>query len=340
MMLPACQDEPQPFDRPSPLTATPQRLQFDQIPYGDNATKEWVLHNISDEPVTIKRIGPFSCQCVYANLTLPQRNNQSIAIRGDILNIQLQPNETAVIAFTLDTARYRKPVSRKLGSIPVVLADHPGMVLEWAADIFTPFVVSPWAIELGDIGIRQRAIGRAMVTAHDSNEFILDVDGYYNDWHVKSNPVFLAESPRSTYELIFTAPDELAEGPFREEFEFFTNLPNAPSVRINVQGVARPDLFLRPQRLMFDPSRKKTSQEFAVIQTAHGQIAPEIDLSQFENHGLKVEKIPSNSPQIGLYKVSCSDDVSADGSNDILNFESGYELQPQLQLSFTILPKR
>ncbi|MBT4466607.1 MAG: hypothetical protein HOD03_07980, partial [Planctomycetes bacterium] len=124
-----------------PLTASPARLQFDTIQYGQKATGTWVLKNTSGSDVVVRRIGPFSCQCVTANLRLPQRSDSLRPLRGDIINLTILPDETAEIVFTLDTARYRKPVSRKIGSIPIVFADHPGMVLEWAADIYTPFVI-------------------------------------------------------------------------------------------------------------------------------------------------------------------------------------------------------
>ncbi|MDG1404639.1 MAG: hypothetical protein P8R35_00305, partial [Planctomycetota bacterium] len=174
-----------------PLTASPARLQFDTIQYGQKATGTWVLKNTSGSDVVVRRIGPFSCQCVTANLRLPQRSDSLRPLRGDIINLTILPDETAEIVFTLDTARYRKPVSRKIGSIPIVFAEHPGMVLEWAADIYTPFVVSPWSIQLGNIGLRQQASGRAVVAAHDANEFILDIDGEYHGWHVISNAVVI-----------------------------------------------------------------------------------------------------------------------------------------------------
>ncbi|MDC1020824.1 hypothetical protein OAR23_02235, partial [bacterium] len=42
-----------------PLTASPARLQFDTIQYGQKATGTWVLKNTSGSDVVVRRIGPF-----------------------------------------------------------------------------------------------------------------------------------------------------------------------------------------------------------------------------------------------------------------------------------------
>ena len=342
LILGACQDG----DNTStaltpPLSASPARLQFERIVFGQRATGTWTLKNVTEKDVVIRRIGPFSCQCVSAKLRLPARGQELATLRGEIMNLALHPNETAEIVFTLDTARYRKPVSRKLGSIPIVFADHPGMILEWAADVYTPFVVSPWAIEMGNVGIRQQATGRAMVAAHDSNEFILDVDGVFNGWFVKSNAVVLDGHQRSAYELIFTAPSELAEGPFSQIFQFKTNLPDAPPVKINVQGVARPDVYVQPQRLVFDLSRGKTVQEFAVLQTAIDHKAPILDLNQFAEAGFSLEYLSNSTDKVSLYKIEyVATPAAIDGANGTLNIQTNYELQPAIELSFTVLPSR
>ncbi len=323
-----------------PLTASPQRLQFDTIQYGQRATGTWVLNNTSGQDVVIRRIGPFSCQCVSANLRLPERGDSLQALRGDIINLTLHPNETAEIIFTLDTARYRKPVSRKIGSIPIVFANHPGMVLEWAADIYTPFVVSPWSIQFGNIGLRQQATGRAVVAAHDANEFILDIDGEYHDWNVKSNAVQIEGHSRSAYELIFTAPEEMPEGPFSQNFIFNTNLSNAPAVKVNVQGVARPDIYVQPQRLLFDPSREKFVQEFVIAQTASGQQPPKLNSDAFLAEGFRLEYLSRSDDTVSFYKIRYIGEQQPQGNNGTLTIETGYDMQPSVQLGYTILPQR
>ncbi|MFT7517482.1 MAG: hypothetical protein ACI84O_001274 [Myxococcota bacterium] len=324
----------------SPLSASPSRLQFDTIQYGQKATGTWVLTNDSDTDVVIKRIGPFSCQCVSAKLRLPQRNDSLQVLRGEPMNLVLQPKETAEIIFTLDTARYRKPVSRKIGSIPVVIANSSGMVLEWAADIYTPFVVSPWAVEVGNIGIREQATGRAVVAAHDANEFILDISGEYNGWHVQSNAVVLEGHMRSAYEVIFTAPLELPEGPFKESFVFHTNLPDAPPVKINVQGNVRSDIYAQPQRLLFDPSRGKTVQQFAIRQTADGEKAPRLAADSFAAQGFELLYSEKSTDEVAFYSLSYIGTPSPQGENGTLSIETDYPLQPTIELGFTILPQR
>jgi hypothetical protein len=341
LLFGGCQKESGVVSQPiPPLTANPSRLQFDTIQYGQKATGTWVLKNTSGSDVVIRRIGPFACQCVSANLRLPQRSDSLRPLRGDIINLTILPNETAEVVFTLDTARYRKPVSRKIGSIPIIFANHPGMVLEWAADIYTPFVISPWSIELGNIGLRQQASGRAVVAAHDADEFILDIDGEYYGWHVKSNAVILEDHQRAAYELIFTAPPEMPEGQFSQNFSFKTNLADAPPVKINVQGIARPDLYVQPQRLLFDPSRDKFSQEFAIVQTAFGQIAPKLNSSAFAELGFELEYSRDSNERVSVYKVSYIGTPQAQGTSGILKIITEDDAQPSIDLSYTILPQR
>ncbi|MBC8370675.1 MAG: hypothetical protein H8E25_11820 [Planctomycetes bacterium] len=323
-----------------PLSVSPQRLQFDRIQFGQKSTGTWVLSNHTDSDVVISRIGPFSCQCISAKLRLPARDNQLQILRGDVINLALRPDETAEIIFTLDTARYRKPVSRKLGSIPIVFADYPGMILEWSADIYTPFVVSPWAIELGDIGIRQRKTGRAVVAAHDSNDFSLDINGVYHGWHVKSNPVAIEGFSRAAFELIFTAPDELPEGPFSQLFKFNTNLVDAPPVKINVQGNVQLDVYAQPQRLLFDPSRENTTQKFAIVQRAAGHKAPILDHRNFSEQGFELEYLDHSTDDVSFYKLSYTGAAPSAGANGVFTISTDYQLQPTLDLSYTILPKR
>jgi hypothetical protein len=341
LLVGSCQKQVGAVSQPiSPLTANPSRMQFDTIQYGQKATGTWILKNTSGSDVVIRRIGPFSCQCVSANLRLPQRGDSLRPLRGDIINLTILPNETAEVIFTLDTARYRKPVSRKIGSIPIVFADHPGMVLEWAADVYTPFVVSPWSIALGNIGIRQQARGRAVVAAHDANEFILDIDGEYHGWYVKSNAVVIEDHQRSAYELIFTAPPEMSEGQFSQNFIFKTNLTDAPPVKINVQGVARPDIYVQPQRLLFDPSRDKLSQEFVIVQTAYGQIAPKLDSDAFAEQGFELEYSSNSDELVSIYKINYIGTPQAQGTNGTLQIITHYDAQPSIELSYTILPQR
>jgi len=341
LLFGSCQKQAGAVSQPiPPLTPNPLRLQFGTIQYGQKATGTWVLKNTSGSDVVIRRIGPFSCQCVSANLRLPQRGDSLRPLRGDIINLTILPDETAEVVFTLDTARYRKPVSRKIGSIPIVFADYPGMVLEWAADVYTPFVVSPWSIQLGNIGIRQQASGTAVVAAHDANEFILDIDGEYHGWHVESNAVMLEGHQRSAYELVFTAPPEMPEGQFSENFSFKTNLADAPPVKINVQGVARPDIYAQPQRLLFDPSRNKLSQEFVIVQTAVGQIAPKLDSDAFAEQGFELEYSSNSDALVSIYKIKYVGTPQAQGTNGTLKIITNYDTQPSIDLSYTILPQR
>lgn len=337
-MATSCQDSS--TNEIHPIEFSPKIINFGEIPFGERKTSSWILKNTSSEKVTIKRIGPFSCQCVSALLYSHSEVNNGTPIRGEILNLELSPQQEIRIEFTLDTSRYRQPISRKIGSIPVVFAKHPGLVLEWSADIYTPFVVEPWLIDLGDIGIRERAQGRAIIAAHDSNDFILDIDGDYQDWHVKSAPIELKDFKRSAYELTFVAPEELPQGPLRLEFSFQTNLVKAPPIKLSLQANVKPDLFLSPKRLIFDPSRKKNTQQLTIRQTDLNATVPKLDSQIFLKKGLKIKKINGGRDDSLLYEVEYVKDFDGKGFNGDIILPTNYAPQPTLKLSYTVLPER
>lgn len=326
----------------APLSAEPSYLNLGRVNFGERVSGTYRLQNTTGKVLPILRIGPFSCQCAYAELLLPERQGEQAKRRldGGRVNLELQPDEVMELVFTLDTARYRQPASRKIGSIPIVFRDYPGMVIEWAADIYTPFAVEPWSVELQEVGVRQRASGTALVVAHDSVDFGLDIDQVEEDgWHVKSRKVQVANS-RLTYELTFTAPEVLPEGSFSREFRLLTDLQDAPAVKVTVQGIAKPDLSFSPGRLVFDPARGKTEAVLAVVHRAHGGDVSQVELSAWQEAGFMiVAKEPMGSGAVQL-TLRYEGEASPTMRNLTVSMPTGDEETPVLEVPVTIMPQR
>ncbi|MDP7062050.1 MAG: hypothetical protein QF489_03835 [Planctomycetota bacterium] len=331
----------------APLSFSPVFADLGSVTFGERTSTIYTLKNTSEEPLVISRIGPFACQCVIANLVLPSRSGDAHKRRldGKRVNLTLAPQETAEIHFVLDTSRYRKPASRKVGSIPVVFRDHPGIVLQWGADIYTPFIVEPWAIELGSVGIRSQPVGRAMVTGHDVWEFDLDVDFDQDGWTVKSRPILVDGTSKSTYEILFTAPEYLPEGPFMEKFQMLSGLPDAPPIKINVQGLAQPDLSFSPTRLLFDPQRGRTTQRMIFAQRAAGLDLSELQFDDFVNHQIKYaagkeQDFPAQGAVTQALELEFIGEAPAASHSGVIKIPTGDEMTPILEIPYTVLPQR
>ncbi|MFQ5750003.1 MAG: hypothetical protein ACE5H3_11180, partial [Planctomycetota bacterium] len=202
-------------------------------------------------PVTITRIGPTGCDCALLDLVLPARPAGQRTLRLDPrgIHLVLQPGEKAVLGLVLDTSRYREPVSRKIGSFPVYLEGEPPLVLEFAADIWTPYWVEPWSVDLGPVGIRQRARAVFGVRSHDETRFKLVVPEEIDGWMLETHEV-PGEKGASAWRIEVTMPAELPQGPFYKEFRVHSDLPGGPPLRFAVQGVAGPDVLAKPERVI------------------------------------------------------------------------------------------
>ena len=327
----------------APLSVEPASLDLGSVTFGDRTSGIYRLKNTTGKPLLVSRIGPFSCQCVSAELELPNREGD-VAMRrldGKRLNLTLAIDEEMAIHFTLDTSRYRTPTSRKMGSIPVVFQDYSGMVLEWRADIWNPFSVEPWNIDLGEIGVREGVSGTAMVVAHDAVEFGLDVDFVDEDgWLVRSEPIAVLGAG-VTYQLTFTAPEVLPEGPFQKRFVLHTDLPGAPPVKVAVTGFARPDLSFSPTRLVFDPSADRLEAQLIIAHRAvHGDLS-EVDLSGIEKAGFQVsEQVDGSNDRRMILRLRYLGEATEAGQNFSISIPTGDELTPVLEVPVSIMPKR
>jgi hypothetical protein len=349
MLSGACSDsEPARVAVPAaPLKVSPEFADLGSVTFGERTSTIYTLQNTSDKPLIVSRIGPFSCQCVWADLVLPARSGDARKRRldGKRLNLELAAGEIAELHFTLDTGRYRKPASRKVGSIPVVFQNYPGVVLQWGADIWTPFAVAPWAVEFGQIGIRSKPVGTVLVVAHDNQEFGLDVDFEQNGWHVTSRRISVAETDKMTYEISFAGPEYLPEGPFMEEFRMFTDLQNGPPIKVVVQGIAQPDLSFSPTRLMFDPDRNRTKVQFVIVQRAAGEDLSGLVYSNFAEHNLnltagKAAPLSDANGVTQVFEVEFTGEAPATSQTGSIQIPTGDEMTPMLEIPYTVLPKR
>jgi hypothetical protein len=342
LLLPGCAEgEAPPTPSTELLTVEPAFLDLGSVTFGERRSGVFTVTNPGAEEVVISRIGPFSCSCASAELVLPARGGSEARRRldGGRLGLALGPGETAEVHFVLDTSRYRQPTSRKVGSIPVVLRDGPGQTLQWGADIWTPFQVEPWLTDFGDVGMRERPEGFVLVVSHDTLEFSVDVDQEVDGWTVKSDPVSSDDSARRSYRITFTAPAELPEGPFRQDFVFHTNLQGAPPIRFSAQGRAVPDLSLSPGRLLLDPGRGRGEAEVRVVQRAAGGEVGPLRLGPLPV-GLELVDEIAVEPRTRVLRFAWTGAAPAEALHDSLVIHTEDEEQPELKLDLSVLPRR
>ncbi|MFK5955546.1 MAG: hypothetical protein QM477_03775 [Planctomycetota bacterium] len=326
----------------APLSLEPAFLDLGSVTFGERSSGVWRMKNITGAPLMISRIGPFSCQCVQAELELPSRSGTMAHRRldGKRLNLTLAEDEEMVIHFTLDTSRYRIPASRKIGSVPVVFPKYSGMILQWAADIWNPFSVEPWNVELGDIGVRQGASGTALVVSHDTQEFGIEDDFVTNEgWSIQSQEISVAGAGK-TYQLTFTAPDVLPEGSFQKHFVVHTNLSGAPPIKVAVTGYARPDLSFSPSRLVFDPSRDRLEAKITVTHRAKVGDLSGLSFDTWLEADIEVVEVYDVNPKKRIFTLRYTGSATEMGAAFKLALPTGDKDTPVLQVPISIMPSR
>ena len=250
--------------RPAPLAVTPARLELPRIPFGATGRGSFELRNTGDAPLRITRIGPTNCDCALAQLELPDRPEDRRRMRVDLdgLLLTLAPGERAVLHFELITSRWREPVTWKSGSIPILFEDYDYQVLEWTADIWNPYWLEPWAVELGRVGTHDRPTGVVMVRANDEPHFRLRVPAVIDGWELRVSEA--PEDGNDRYRIDVRAPAELPLGPFQKEFTISSDLEGAPPVRFTVQGYVEPNVGYSPTRLVLRPAAGRPSDELMI----------------------------------------------------------------------------
>lgn len=254
------------FSHPQ-LEATQRVMHLDPIPFGESREAFYTLTNTTDESIFIRRVGPTGCSCA----SVPEIIFDSRPPVGEVVRIdpsgcrvEMMPGEQARIRLILDTARYREPISRSHGSVPVWTEGHEGaLLLEWGADIWTPFWLEPWSLQLGAIGAMEKAGGSISIAGHDTDAFDVLVPASMHGWKLTKT-----KAPRegaNLYIIRIEAQDELPLGPLNQEFVLYSNLQGAPPIRFWVQGLVEPNLSWSPRRILLLPGRGRSSAELIVL---------------------------------------------------------------------------
>jgi hypothetical protein len=319
-----------------PLAVAPAFLELGRVPFGDRREGLWTLENRSARTLEIVRAGPLGCQCAQAALALPDGRVIDVA-DGLPISARLAPGARAELRFVLDTARYRDPISRKVGAVPLIFADAPPLVLEWAVDVWTPFAVEPWDVDLGAVGVRQRAQGRVLVQGHDDDDFGLEVEAVEDGWSVRSRRLSGA-GEKALYELLVTAPPELPEGGFQRAFRFLTDLPGAPPVRFTVRGVAGPDLALTPARVFLDPANGRGEARVALVQRARDGLVLRLEVEGLPP-GLQLAEADAEPAARREFLLRWSGAPPAETLRGALTVITGDAERPRIKLPYTVMPR-
>ncbi|HEX9795194.1 MAG TPA: hypothetical protein VGC54_14515 [Planctomycetota bacterium] len=270
--------------RSGALLVVPGILQFEPIPFGGRGAGSFELQNTGAAPLTLTRIGPLSCGCETAELELPARAapGDRVAIDPDGMYLVLAPGERALLHMRVDTSRFREPISRRIGSFAVHHDGGDALLLEYAVDIFTPFQLEPWSLDLGEIGPHDRASGAVTLLAHDVDSFGLDLPAQVDGWDIAKERIEVGTT--FAWRIHVTAPPELPYGPFQREFRFRTDLPDAPPVRFWVMGRVEPDLGWAPKRLLLhgEPGPVSASLRVQLRPAGERMAAPRLEFDAGE----------------------------------------------------------
>lgn len=320
---------------PHPLRVEPEFLELGSVPFGEKTEAAWRFQNLGARPLEIVRIGPLGCQCAGAELVLASGRGVDVG-DGMPISAVIGPGERAELRLRLDTSRYREPVSRKVGSVPVLFAGAEPLVLQWAVDVWTPFAVEPWDLDLGEVGVRQRAQGRVLVQAHDEDDFGLELDLEEDGWRVRSRRLS-PPGAKALWEIVVTAPPELPEGGFQRGFRFLTDLAGAPPVRFAVRGVAGPDLVASPRRVLLDPARGVASARIEMRHRAAGGVVRELGFGELPA-GLEIVDADAAPAATRGFTLRWNAAPPAGAVRGILVVRTGDAERPEVGVPWTVLP--
>lgn len=267
LLVPACGNaNGKPVLTDSGLSIDPLHMTLQQVAFGESTTGVFKIQNTSAEPKRLLRIGPANCSCTTLTLDLPDRPNFTPRkVNGGQLDIVLQPQERAELKVLFDTARNRRPISRRTDSFAVIVEGARGIGLQYSVDVWTPFWLEPWGLDLGRVGATERAEGFASVKAHDEEAFELIVPNEVDGWTIHTKPIEGAEVP--SYNIEFKAPEALPLGPFQVSIPVRTDLQQSPELTLQITGIAVPDVDWSPRKVVMRPGADGTSNQAVNIGT-------------------------------------------------------------------------
>jgi hypothetical protein len=244
----------------SGLEITPMHMNLERVVFGQSTTGLYKIKNTSDQPKRLMRIGPANCSCTTLTLHLPDRPNfDSRKVNGGQLDITLEPNERAELEVVFDTSRNRRSISRRTDSFALIVEGSRGMILQYSVDVWTPFWLEPWSLDLGRVGATARAQGFASVKAHDEQDFELIVPEQIDGWEINVRTIEGASVP--SFNIEFQAPEALPIGPFQISIPVRTDLQHSPELTLQVTGVATPDVDWTPRKVVLRPDTNGKSKQ-------------------------------------------------------------------------------
>lgn len=243
----------------SGLEIDPLHLSLEQVTFGESTTGIFQIRNTSDEPKRIMRIGPANCSCTTLTLHLPDREGfEPRRVNGGQLDIELQPQERAELEVLFDTARNRRPISRRTDSFAVIVEGARGVGLQYSVDVWTPFWMEPWGVDLGRVAATEQARGFASIKAHDEDHFELIVPEEVDGWKIEVKPI--SSSDVRAYNIEFQAPEALPIGPFTVSIPVRTDLQHSPQLTLQIMGIATPDVDWSPRKVVLRPDEDGKAQ--------------------------------------------------------------------------------
>jgi len=244
------------------LTIVENRLVLETVTFGQKVESSFELVNESQEPIPVTRIGPGNCSCTTLFLrTGSGEQAQREEMNGLPIDFVVAPGERFWIDVEFDTSRMRRPVSRKTDGFSLLQEGRQGLILEYSADVWTPFWIEPWSLDLGKVGAREKASGFFSVKEHDGKDFDLIFPEYVDGWRFVARRQVSEAGSSFTIELF--APDELPYGPFSVWLPVSCSLPDSPTIDVLVRGVAVEDLAWGPEKIVLRPDGNGEAQATA-----------------------------------------------------------------------------
>lgn len=324
----------------APATVEPLVYDFGRIPFGQVRTGSYRVRNVGREPLELVQVGPAPCDCAGLELEFPARPEAQRRLRVDPngMQVPLAAGEELLVHLELNTARYREPISRKRGAFVLRFAGYEGLRLEYESDIWNPHWVEPWALNLGNVGVRQRASGYVMVRGHDETDFQLLAPAEVNGWSLAVSRVGSADGI-ATYRVDVTAPAELPQGGFQQEFVLRSDLPESPPIKFTAQGVAEADIAWTPKRLLFaGADRPRTAELVLRALPAQLELAPPAARLRGASDGLTAAVEAVEPGRTYRVRLTLAAPPPAQAEQAELHLATGYPEQPEIVVPISILP--
>lgn len=324
----------------SGLEVEPMHMTLDRVAFGDSTTGVFHIRNTSDEPKRLLRIGPANCSCTTLTLRLPDRPGfEPRRVNGGQLDIELQPQERAELEVLFDTARNRRPISRRTDSFALIVEGARGVGLQYSVDVWTPFWMEPWSVDLGRVGATARAQGFASVKAHDEEEFDLIVPEEVDGWIIQTKRIPGAAVP--SFNLEFQAPDELPIGPFQVHIPVRTDLQQSPELTLQIVGIATPDVDWSPRKVVLRPDENGSSSESVRLNSTSPHTDVVLKVAALSGLPEGLVRVQSDALEVGRsYRVQM--DVARAPSERLegeLVLVLDSEDTPQIRIPVVVLPR-